>query len=87
MTDRDLCGVYALDGVVATVDALTGLATLERHGEALRQAAVADRIVLTKTDLQGARAVEVGERLAAVNPGAHLQSVTGVGATTSQTTR
>jgi G3E family GTPase len=75
MTDRDLCGVYALDGVVATVDALTGLATLERHEEALRQAAVADRIVLTKTDLPGAGAAEVGERLAAVNPGARLLTV------------
>src|SRR6187399_355982 len=32
MTDRDLCEVYALDGVVTTVDALTGLSTLERHG-------------------------------------------------------
>ena len=45
-----------------------GLATLERHDEALRQAAVADRIVLTKTDLPGAQAAAVGERLAAVNP-------------------
>jgi G3E family GTPase len=75
MTDRDLCEVYALDGVVATVDALTGLATLARHDEALRQAAVADRIVLTKTDLPGARAAEVGERLAAVNPGAQVLAV------------
>jgi len=75
MTDRDLCDVYALDGVVATVDAITGLATLTRHEEALRQAAVADRIVLTKTDLPGARAAEVGERLAAVNPGARVVAV------------
>src|SRR5262245_48753535 len=75
MTDRDLCEVYALDGIVATVDALTGLATLERHDEALRQAAVADRIVLTKTDLPGARAADVGERLAAVNPGARVLTV------------
>jgi G3E family GTPase len=75
MTDRDLCEVYALDGVVATVDALTGLATLERHDEALRQAAVADRIVLTKTDLPGARAAAMEERLAAVNPGARVLTV------------
>jgi G3E family GTPase len=75
MTDRDLCEVYALDGVVATVDALTGLATLERHDEALRQAAVADRIVITKTDLPGARAATLGERLAAVNPGARVLAV------------
>jgi len=75
MTDRDLGAVYALDGVVTTVDAITGLATLERHGEALRQAAVADRIVLTKTDLPGAGAAAVGERIAAINPGARLLTV------------
>ena len=70
MTDRDLCEVYALDGVVTTVDAVTGLATLERHREALRQAAVADRIVLTKTDMREAGASAVKARLAAINPGA-----------------
>src|SRR5262252_5612779 len=36
MTDRDLSEVYALDGVVTTVDVLTGAHTLERHAEALR---------------------------------------------------
>jgi G3E family GTPase len=75
MTDRALGEVYALDGVVTTVDALTGLEALERHGEALRQAAVADRIVLTKTDLPGAQVAATGERLAAVNPGARLLAV------------
>src|SRR5262245_25765083 len=75
MTDRDLCAVYALDGVVTTVDALTGLATLARHAEALRQAAVADRVVLTKTDLPGASPAAIGERLAAINPGAQVLTV------------
>ena len=75
MTDRDLCEVYALDGVVTTVDALTGLATLEHHDESLRQAAVADRIVLTKTDLPGAQTTAITERLARVNPGAPILSV------------
>ncbi|HEV2009384.1 MAG TPA: GTP-binding protein [Burkholderiales bacterium] len=70
MTDRDLCEVYALDGVVTTVDAVTGLATLEHHAESLRQAAVADRIVLTKTDLPGARTAALTQRLAQFNPGA-----------------
>jgi G3E family GTPase len=75
MTDRDLCEVYALDGVITTVDAVTGLATLDRHTEALRQAAVADRIVLTKTDLPEAQAAEIKARLATVNPGAPLLAV------------
>jgi G3E family GTPase len=42
---------YRLDGVIAMVDAVNGAATLERHPEAVKQAAIADRIVLTKTDL------------------------------------
>ena len=75
MTDRDLCEVYALDGVVATVDAVTGFATLEHHAESLRQAAVADRIVLTKTDLPGARTAAITQRLAQFNPGALVLAV------------
>ena len=70
MTDRDLCGLYALDGVVTTVDAVTGLATLERHVESRRQAAVADRIVVTKTDVPEARSAPLMERLSRMNPGA-----------------
>ena len=74
MTDRALSEVYALDGVVTTVDAVTGLATLDRHREALRQAAVADRIVLTKTDMPEAEAGAVKARLAAINPGAPVHT-------------
>jgi G3E family GTPase len=42
---------YRLDGVVTMVDAVNGDATLDAHVEAVKQAAVADRIVLSKTDL------------------------------------
>ena len=42
---------YRLDGVMTVVDAVNGEATLDTHEEAVKQAAVADRIVLTKTDL------------------------------------
>lgn len=42
---------FRLDGVVTLVDAVNGSATLDNHAEAVKQAAVADRIVLTKTDL------------------------------------
>src|SRR5262244_4447105 len=42
---------YRIDGVVTVVDAVNGEATLDAYGEAVKQAAVADRIVLTKTDL------------------------------------
>jgi G3E family GTPase len=42
---------FHLEGVVTAVDALLGADTLARHPEAQRQVAVADRIVITKTDL------------------------------------
>ena len=42
---------YMLDGVVTTVDAVNGAGTLDRQPEAVKQAAVADRLLLTKTDL------------------------------------
>ena len=61
---------YALEGVVTVVDAVNGSATLDAHDEAVRQAAVADRIVLTKTDLPGAAAAALKDRLRALNPGA-----------------
>ena len=72
MTDRALCELYALDGVITTVDAVAGLATLDNHAESLRQAAVADRLVLTKTDVPQAQTVALRARLARINPGASL---------------
>ncbi len=42
---------YRLDGVVTLVDAVNGMATLDAQEEAVKQAAVADRLVITKTDL------------------------------------
>ena len=72
---------YALGNVVALVDAVNGLATLEAHVEALKQAAVADRIVLTKLDLArstptaAAGAALLRERLAAINPAADVIDV------------
>ncbi|HEY1366279.1 MAG TPA: GTP-binding protein, partial [Gaiellaceae bacterium] len=57
---------FTLDRVVATVDAVHGL----RGPESLRQAAAADRLVVTKTDL--APAGELTRRLAALNPAADI---------------
>ena len=53
MSDPLLDRRYMLGGVVTTIDALTGVATLENHKECEKQAAVADRLVITKTDLAG----------------------------------
>jgi G3E family GTPase len=51
MTDPIVAARYMLDGVVTTVDAVNGAATLDKQPEAVKQAAVADRLLLTKTDL------------------------------------
>jgi G3E family GTPase len=66
-----------LDGIVTTVDALHGLMQLERQPEARRQVAMADRILLTKTDLAStAQIAEAGKRIAALNATAPLRHVT-----------
>ena len=59
--------------VVTTVDAVNGRAQLERRRESVKQAAVADRLVLTKTDLADAAEVEaLIECLRRLNPSAPL---------------
>ncbi|HET7848753.1 MAG TPA: GTP-binding protein [Pseudolabrys sp.] len=64
---------YRLDGVVTVVDAVNGEATLDAHPEAVKQAAVADRIVLTKTDIADAPQRErIAARLRALNPAAPI---------------
>jgi len=71
MTDDHLATLYRLDGVIATVDAAAGMATLDAQEEAVKQAAMADRILLTKTDLASAEEREAIEaRLHALNPAA-----------------
>jgi G3E family GTPase len=71
MSDGGLAQRLGLAGVVATVDAVNGLATLERQPESVKQVAVADRLLLTKTDLVGAQEADrLAGRLAAINPAA-----------------
>jgi G3E family GTPase len=76
MTDHHLQILYRLDGVIATVDAAAGMATLDSQEESVKQAAVADRLLLTKTDI--ASDAEVGaleSRLRLLNPAAPLLRV------------
>ena len=54
MGDPAVASVYRLDGVVTVIDAVAGLANLDTRPEAVRQVAVADRIVLSKGDLADA---------------------------------
>ncbi len=65
---------YAVEGVVTVVDAVNGAATLDAHREAVKQAAVAERIVVAKTDLVADQAslALLRERLHRLNPGAAL---------------
>jgi G3E family GTPase len=69
MEDEKLRNLVYLDRVVATVDAVNAPSQLGTHYESAKQAALADILVLTKTDLvsAGARA-EVEARLQAINP-------------------
>lgn len=70
MTDPLLLERFRLDGMVTTVDACHGEDQLDRYPEAVKQAVVADRIVLTKLDLRGNEAPMLRARLHALNPGA-----------------
>lgn len=74
MAHPALVQAFRLDGVITMVDAVNGSATLDAHVEAVKQAAVADRIVLTKTDLaEDVRSVDALRlRLRGLNPGAPL---------------
>lgn len=71
LNDRWIAARFRMDGVVTTVDAVLGEAQLDSYPEALRQVAVADRLVLTKTDLaQAAEVAALRTRLTALNPAA-----------------
>ncbi|MDX8513270.1 CobW family GTP-binding protein [Mesorhizobium captivum] len=76
MAHPALVQAFRLDGVITLVDAVNGEAALDGHVEAVKQAAVADRIVLTKTDLaEGSDVEALRARLHQINPGALLLDV------------
>jgi G3E family GTPase len=77
MTHPYLVLRFRLDGIITVVDAVNGAATLDAHAEAVKQAAMADRLVLTKTDLvtsaaDKAACAALRARLQALNPAAHV---------------
>ncbi len=61
---------YRLDAIVATVDAVHGSRQLAEHPESVKQAAIADRLLVTKRDLAAAGTAALRARLEALNPGA-----------------
>ena len=71
MNEPVIESVFRLDAVVVTVDSEYGLQQLKEHAEARKQAAVADVLLLTKTDLVTPEQLsDLKEKLIAINPGA-----------------
>ncbi len=70
LSDTVAASAYRLDGIVTVVDTVNGTAALDAQETAVRQIAVADRIVLSKTDL--ADPSDLRARLRRLNPGAPI---------------
>jgi len=73
IADPELAVRLALGGITAVVDAVNGAATVAARPESARQIALADRLVVAKTDLlargeRAARLAELGAALRALNP-------------------
>lgn len=73
--DHRVTKQYELVSVLTTVDAVNGLRTLEQHAEAVKQVAVADRILLTKLDLVATNTAPLQKLLTQLAPGASIHSV------------
>jgi G3E family GTPase len=77
MRDERLLQRVRLEGVITLVDGFNGMATLDQHAEAVKQVAVADRIVLSKLDLLEGKEGEdmlfaIIARMRKLNPSARL---------------
>jgi G3E family GTPase len=76
MNEPVIESVYRLDAVVVTIDSEYGLQQLQEHLEARKQAAVADVLLLTKTDLASSeRLSALKEKLIAINASATQHKV------------
>jgi G3E family GTPase len=73
--DEEVGANYLLDAVVTVVDARHAMDQLDQHEEAQRQVGFADKILLSKTDLVDAAAVEaLKARLHRMNPRAPIST-------------
>ena len=72
IADPALRAMVRLDRVAVTVDALTGLASLETHEESRRQIALADVLLLTKTDIDRSNVERLRDHLQVINPDAEI---------------
>jgi G3E family GTPase len=67
---------FRLEGIVTTVDALFGERQIAAHAETAKQIALADALVITKTDMADAAGLQsLREKLRALNPGAEIFEV------------
>jgi len=74
MTDTMLEDQYRLDCVVTLVDAVNGLGQIATLPEPVKQAALADRLVITKSDLvDAAKLEELEAKLRELNPPAPIR--------------
>lgn len=77
VTDERLAPKYRLDSVITLVDGVNGLAQLDAQPESRKQAAIADRLLVTKTDLTAPAEMQaLMARLAEFNPGARVLAAT-----------
>ena len=77
-TDRALGGEFHIDVVLAVVDAVNGEAALDNAAEARKQVILADRLVISKTDLATPAIVErLTQRLQRLNPRAAIDIAVG----------
>ncbi|NKB58846.1 MAG: GTP-binding protein [Alphaproteobacteria bacterium] len=76
MSEPRLQQHYALERIVATVDAVNAAGQLDEFEECVKQIALADHLLLTKSDLSSpAAAAALKERVRAVNPSAPLSEI------------
>ncbi len=76
ITDEATAPHYRLDSVATLVDGVHGASQLDAHPEAVKQAALADRLLITKSDIAGADTLaSLEQRLARINPGANRSRV------------
>lgn len=69
ISSMDLQRIYTLDGVITVVDATNGEKTLDLQPEAVKQAALAERIIISKIDLiEKDKELSLETRLRAINP-------------------
>ena len=72
-TDRALGGVFHVEALVTVIDAVTGGETLRWSAEARKQAILADRLIVSKTDIAGEGASAcLAAQLRTLNPGAEI---------------